>query len=119
MAMTLNMGRDVAGRTTYALDLEVQEIFQITTALADSTALKVYVPAVFGNVIYHVTFSIEPGYSIWVAGNKTAVIPPAGGIVYGQELNPTARYIRYKEGAYLSIITAQPPLQIGVRFDVL
>lgn len=85
--------------------------------LAASTALSITVPGT-ANQTYRVKFNSSYTAEIWVARNKTAVLPTSGTAtaVSGQEFLPKYDEARYAIGGdTLSFISATTP-QVGVSF---
>jgi hypothetical protein len=105
----LNLTRDIAGSNTFGLPFA--KIKYDTTLLAGVEQLLT-VPGPSSK--YLAIFSIEPGTSIWVANNTTAVVAGAAFTATNSELNPVAREVKATD--VLHFITTNTNATVGVSF---
>jgi hypothetical protein len=102
-----NLTRDINGYNGFGLKFCEDNQSAI---LAANVEQHFTVPGNYANWI--AIFSYEPGASVWVADNFTAVVPSGSLAATFSELNPTAREV--KAGDVISLITSDDNVQVGI-----
>jgi hypothetical protein len=99
MSTKLILIRDINGYVTYGIPFATD---QWGGFLAANVEQHFTVPSNYQ--VWQIDFSIQPGSSIWVAHNQTAVLPTATFGPVNCELNPAAR-LAYA-GDLISMLTS-------------
>jgi hypothetical protein len=107
MTTKFNMTRDINGYNGFGLAFSDTNY---NTTLAAGVAQSLTIPS--DSAYYLVVFAFEPGATIWVADNQTAVVPGVSFAATFSDLNPAARLV--KAGDVLSFITSDTTAVIGV-----
>ncbi len=107
----LNFNRDVAGAVAYAPEFST-DTFSAT--LANGVEETITVPG-NDNKKWIVSFSYQPGSTVWVALNTTAASPVGGTfLANSSELDPAQKYV--KAGDVIHLITDNTTADVGVAF---
>ena len=113
MTTKLSITKEINGSVTFALPTSD---IKFSTELAAGVAESFTVPVTIKKGV--AIFSFEPGASVWVAINNSAVVAvPGVFIATNSELNPTVRNI--KAGDVVEVITSQVGIQIGASLYAL
>jgi hypothetical protein len=109
MSTPLNLGRDVAGNTSYA---PISATDKWSATLVTGGASAITVPDNFQNWI--AVFSYQPGCNVWVDFSGGTAAVPAGATLASNtsELNPGARLV--KAGDSISVVTNNATCDMGI-----
>jgi hypothetical protein len=99
MSTKLLLVRDATSAVTFGVDFAIDQYGGI---LASNVEQHFTVPSNYA--VWEAHFSFQPGSSIWVAHNTTAVLPSSTFGAVNCELNPATR--RVYAGDLISMITS-------------
>ncbi len=108
-----SMVRDINGFNGFGVSFSDQK-YSMTLALGVEQTITIPKPADGQYKNWLVIFSGEPGTSVWVALNGTAVAPTGAASTTTSELNPTARKVAGDGSQVLHFITPDTSADVGV-----
>ena len=109
----LSLIKDINGLNSFGAPFSNSKYQALLTAgIGDSVTVPPTGDATYSNVL--AIFSFDPGDSVWVSINGTAVVPNSTFTLSECELNPSARKV--KPGDVISMITSDTVDQVGVIF---
>lgn len=98
MTTLMAMGRDMNGYVDYSLE---HGDYNIQVKLAALSPFSFTIPSNFKK--WRVIFTVDPGASIWVAKNQTALPPTSSPSLNGSIQDPNIRI--YNAGDVISVVT--------------
>ena len=112
MSTRFSLTRDINGYNGFGV---VPPDDMYSGLLSTGAAQSVTVPS--NHARWMIIFAFEPGASVWVAVNSTAVVPAGAISASRSELNPVGRQL--KAGDIISFITPNPTATLGVLMYAL
>lgn len=102
------LGKDINGNNTYSI------VFSDTNynmVLLQNVAQTITLPT--DSATYRIVFTMEPGSTVWVSNEDTAVVPTGAAALAIEQMNPAVRDV--VAGSSLTLITANDSAEVGVQ----
>lgn len=113
MSVYLQLGRDVQGYPTKAMDFSLN---QYTGILAQNTPVTVTIPKATAKWLMSIV--VEPGANVWIAHNDTAAIPATSGVISTSVSELICSYQPFQRVVYanddISLVTSDTTAKLSI-----